>query len=99
MDTSVLLEKREEIKRRMSERRSGMPAEDYSLTSRLLPWIFTTGAGLVAGLKATQTPRRWLGSLAGAVILPAVLGLAKRKTQPNGWFHRILNTVFPTNHS
>jgi len=97
MDASVFVLKREEIQQRMEARRLEAVTAHEASPTRLLPWVLTTGVGLVSGLKSSRKSYGWLGSLAGALLFPTVLKLMGHKNgQPEGFWHRIIKAAFPS---
>ena len=100
MDTTAFLTEREDIQRRMEMRRLDVTAYRQSHpTSKLIPWALSTGMSLVSGMgmgAARRSSYGWLGSLAGAVVLPAVLKMLGHKpTKQESFWQKILHTVLP----
>ena len=94
MDTSVFLIRRDEIQERMDRRRFMTVSRGGTLSNRMVPWLLSTGLGLVSGLRPSRGSSYGLvGTLLSAFVLPAVLGY--KRDRPEGWIRRILRAVLP----
>lgn len=96
MDATTFTLRREEIQQRMEDCRQASIAYRQAHPHRILSWVASTGMNLVTGASANSKSLGWLGSVAGAFLIPVVMKWSRPKNgESSGVLHRLLKVVFP----
>ena len=94
MDTANFLLERQEIEKRMDERRLETTQQVTSARSGMLSWLLLTSAGVVSGFRSSPVARRLVRTLLWATVAPVVLGVINRRN--DGILHRLIDALFPS---